>query len=197
MTPPRGGATPGSRRGGARAGEFPCRGRGDSARFESRRRGRGSRPGVPKLLAAPPRPPSCPRPDSRGGGGGDQAGSGCAAAGLPPQVGECGPGRVSALPKGRLESRAQERLGHLEGPGRERAWGPPRSRGAGVASALRGNRAGPRSCGRPEGAWGPLPGAGASLQRRVCAKLRPRRGLGAQPGVWSVGVALRFLIYPE
>lgn len=61
--------------------EFPCRGPGASARSEARWRGRGSRLGVPKLPAAPPCPPSCPRPDSRGGGGGDPAGSGCAAAG--------------------------------------------------------------------------------------------------------------------
>lgn len=70
----------------------------------------------------------------RGGRGGERAGSGCAAAVLPPQVGECGSGRVSALPTGRPGLRAP---GRREGPGKAQL----KSQGRGRPGSLLGAEA--------------------------------------------------------
>lgn len=172
VAPPRGGATP-----------WLAKGRGSLAGWElplanprrcrtSPRRGGGVLDpplGEPKFLAAPPRPPSCLRPDSRGGRGGDQAGSGCAAAVLPAQVGECGPGRVNALLKGRPESRAQERRGRLKGRGKAPLGGPggghpgaSLEHARGVAFRAAGGRLG--AAGGRRAREDPLGGSGAALQ---------------------------------
>lgn len=220
VAPPRGGATPRQPKGGAQ-------GRG-SPLLRPRRVGASERRAVlgswvpagwPRLLTAPPRPPSCPRADSHGGRGGDQAGSGCAAAALPTQVSElwlwprlsipdaeapCVGSGVQGPPRGARESPVIR-------PVRRPTRGPPRSGGAGrrvprcgvSRSALRGNCVG-RPAGPSRGASelraDLLGGAGPSLQphaRRVRAESRPGVGPVAEPGVWSVGVALRFPIYAE
>lgn len=178
--------------------ELPFRARGVAARGGGAVGGRGPRPGGPELLAAPP---SCPRRVSRGGSGGHQAGSGCAAAALPPRVGECGPGRVSALSKGRSESWTRERVGR---PRRGRARGLLGALARGAGSALREprgaaqgaseRRAARGRAGTSSPALGPRCSRGRGGFVRNCVLgLEPR--LRQVPG--AVGVALRFLVYPE
>lgn len=164
----------------ARKGAGLARGRGTSPCepeallhvSEARLWGCGPPLGGPKFLAAPLRPPSCLRPDSRGGRGGDQAGSGCAAAALPAQVGECGPGRINALLKGRPGSRAQERRGHLKGHGKAQLEGP----GGGHPGASLEPRAGSRV---------PRGGREPRSRRRLEGPRGPPRGL------WGRAVASR------
>lgn len=105
--------------------------------------------------------------------------------------------RVPGPPRGARESPVK-RLGR--GPTR----GPPRSGGGGRRVPRCGITA---SGGRPGlagslgAAGGPPPGrwvrAAATRAASSCGTARPGVGREAQPGVWSVGVALRFLIYPE
>lgn len=93
--------------GGALGGELPFRGPGASeSPREARWSGRAERQGGPGYR---PRPPSCRRLVSRGGRGGDQAGSGSTAAALPPRS-------VSA-------ARAASQLSGSRGPSQGLGWG--------------------------------------------------------------------------
>lgn len=171
---------------------------------EARRWGRGPPLGGPEFLAAPPPPPFCLRPDSRGGRGGDQAGSGCAAAALPAQVGECGPGRVYALLEGGRSRGLRNAEATSRGTGKPR-WkaraggirGPRWSHARGVVLRAAGGRLG--AAGGRRAREDPLGGSGAALQP-------PAADLcGTAPSTWTGGatrclergVALRFLVYPE
>lgn len=190
VAPPLGGATPGQPKGGAQGRGTPL--------LRPRRVGASERRAVlgswvpagwPRLLAAPPRPPSCPRADSHGGRGGDRTGSGCAAAALPTQVSELWLGPrlsirdaeipcvglgVQGPPRGARESPVIR-------PVRRPTRGPPRSGGAGrrvprcgiTASGGRPGLAGePRSGGRTtSGALGPRcsPTLGEFVRNRVLA----------------------------
>lgn len=103
--------------------------------------------------------------------------------------------RVEA--SGALRPPGGPRESPVERPGRGRTRGPRRSHARGVTSHAAGlpRRASKRAwelqaAGGPARTSSEALGLRCSLSRRSCAELRPRRGLEAQPGVWSLGVAL-------